>query len=312
MLDVSGSAGSAQVAPVISVAGLVNMAGLAGLVAPLGAQTGASVVVADARWYLDGRDGRAAYLAGHVPGAVWVDLEAQLAAHDRPATEGRHPFPTPEGFATAMSSLGIGDDTLVVAYDDSGGVTAGRLVVMLRMLGRNAALLDGGLVAWQQGGNEVATGPEPAGQRPPAVFTPRPWPADRLAGPDETLEHAARGGAVLDARAHERFTGDVAMIDPRPGHIPGARNAPWASVLGPDGRMRPPAELRAHFAELGVGAGDRPGQGAITAITYCGSGVSACMNVLAMEVAGLEPPRLYVASWSGWSADPERPAELGG
>lgn len=258
-------------------------------------------VVADVRWYLDGRDGLAAFEAGHLPGALWVDLEGALAAHDRPATEGRHPFPTPEAFAAAMGALGIGDDSLVVAYDDAGGMTAGRLVTMLRMLGRDAAVLDGGLTVWTSEGRSVVDGP--ALVPTPAVFTPRPWPTDRLADADETLAQAAAGGAVLDARAAERFTGEVALIDPRPGHVPGARNAPWASVLGPDGRMKSPDELRRHYAALGADEGQ--------AIAYCGSGVSACMNVLAMERAGLTPPRLYVASWSGWSSDPDRPAELG-
>ncbi|MEZ5274587.1 MAG: sulfurtransferase [Ilumatobacteraceae bacterium] len=261
-------------------------------------------VVVDVRWYLDGTDGRAAYQAGHLPGAVWADLDTQLAAHGRPATEGRHPFPTPEAFAAAMGSLGIGDDTAVVAYDDSGGLTAGRLVVMLRMIGHDAALLDGGLPAWTAAGRPVETGP---GRTPaPATFTPVPWPVTRLAGADDALAHAAAGGAVLDARAPERFTGEVTLVDPRPGHVPGARNAPWAAVLGADGRLRSPAELRAHFAALGVTAETSP-----EAIAYCGSGVSACANLVAMEHAGLAPARLYVASWSGWSADPERPAETG-
>jgi thiosulfate/3-mercaptopyruvate sulfurtransferase len=254
-------------------------------------------VLADVRWYLDGRDGRAAYEAGHLPGAVWVDLDHQLAAHDRPATEGRHPFPTPEQFAEAMSGLGVGDDTVVVAYDDTGGLTAGRLVVMLRMLGRDAAVLDGGLTRWE---GEVHTGwVEPT----PAVFTPAPWPADRLASADEAAALAASGGAVIDARAHERFTGEVAQIDPRPGHIPGARSAPWAAVLE-GGVLRTPDALREHYAALGIGPDD-------DAIASCGSGVSACMNIVAMEHAGLRPARLYVASWSGWSADPDRPTELG-
>ncbi|MFZ4720721.1 MAG: sulfurtransferase [Ilumatobacteraceae bacterium] len=258
-------------------------------------------VLADVRWYLDGRDGHAAYQAGHLPGAVWVDLEGALARHDLPATEGRHPLPSPEAFAEAMGALGIGDGTVVVAYDDTGGLTAGRLVTMLRMLGRDAAVLDGGLAVWTAEGRPVATGP--VVPLPPTTFTPAPWPTDRLASAAEAAAHATAGGAVLDARAAERFTGEQALIDPRPGHIPGARNAPWSSVLGADGRLKSPEELRAHYASLGAADGD--------AIAYCGSGVSACMNVLAMEHAGLTPPRLYVASWSGWSADADRPAELG-
>lgn len=258
-------------------------------------------VVADVRWYLDGRDGRAAFEAGHLPGALWVDLEAALAAHDLPASEGRHPFPTPEAFAAAMGALGIGDDTLVVAYDDGGGMTSGRLVAMLRMLGRDAAVLDGGLLAWDAEGRPVEAGP--ARTPAPATFTVAPWPVDRFASADDALAHAAQGGAVIDARAAERFTGEVALIDPRPGHIPGARNAPWASVLGPDGRFRSPDELRTHFESLGAVDG--------STVAYCGSGVSACMNLLAMERAGFAPARLYVASWSGWSADADRPVELG-
>jgi thiosulfate/3-mercaptopyruvate sulfurtransferase len=259
------------------------------------------VVLADVRWYLDGRDGRAAFEAAHLPGAVFVDLERDLAGHGRPATEGRHPLPEPADFAAAMGALGIGDDTVVVAYDDT-GLTAARLVVMLRMLERDAAVLDGGLAAWS---GQVQSGPVqsgPSAQRPRATFTAMPWPVERLAGPDDVVAHIAAGGAVLDARAPERFSGAQAMIDPRPGHVPGARNAPWAALLGDDGRLRPASELRDHFAAAGLTAHTS------TAITYCGSGVSACMNVIAAEHAGLPVPRLYVASWSGWSADPQRPA----
>lgn len=259
-------------------------------------------VLADVRWYLDGRDGREAFEAGHLPGAVFVDLERDLCAHGRPATEGRHPLPEPGAFAAAMGRLGIGDTSVVVAYDDGGGSTAGRLVVMLRLLGRDAALLDGGLGGWADAhGLALERG---RGRAPtPATFTPRPWPTDRLASADDVARAAGSGRAVLDARARERYTGEVTMIDPRPGHVPGARSAPWTEVLDPaTGRLRTPAELRAHFEHVGAKAGT---------ITYCGSGVSACLNMLAMEHAGLTPPRLYVASWSGWSADPRRPAELG-
>jgi thiosulfate/3-mercaptopyruvate sulfurtransferase len=256
------------------------------------------VVVLDVRWYLDGRDGRAAYEAAHLPGAVWVDLERQLAAHGAAVTEGRHPFPDPTDFAEAMGSLGIGDHTIAIAYDDTGGLTAGRLVVMLRMLGVDAAVLDGGLTAWS---GEVYDGwVDPI----PTVFTPRDWPSDRLASADETEALAAGTGVVMDARARERFTGAVTQIDPRPGHVPGAVNAPWSAVLDETGRLRSVEQLRAHFESLGV-------DDATTVVTYCGSGVSACMNILAMERAGFAPPRLYVASWSGWSADPTRPSELG-
>jgi len=278
------------------------------VVAPEMVATFPHAVLADVRWYLDGRDGRAAYEQAHLPGAVWVDLDRQLAGHGLPATEGRHPLPTPGDFAASMGELGIGDGSVVIAYDDTGGLTAGRLVVMLRMLGRNAAVLDGGLAAWVAAGLPVESGP---GATPaPAEFTARPWPTERLASADETAAHAAAGRPVLDARAHERFTGEQALIDPRPGHVPGARSAPWSAVLGGDGRLLPAEALRTHYAALGVTA-PADATGGSGAIASCGSGVSACMNIVAMEHAGLAPARLYVASWSGWSADPARPAEQG-
>ena len=279
------------IAPVVSADAVLELIGTAG-----------SCVLADVRWYLDGRDGHAEFQRSHLPGAVWVDLDRQLAAHGAPAHEGRHPFPTPDAFAAAMSELGIGDATVVVAYDDTGGLTAGRLVTMLRMLGRDAAVLDGGLAAWSNAGHPVATGTEPATAL--VTFTAQTWPVHRLATADEVAAHGAAGAPVLDARTHERFTGERALIAPRPGHVPGARSAPWAAVLGPDGHLLPPQQLRDHFAALGAA------QDGADPITYCGSGVSACMNIVAMEHAGLTPPRLYVASWSGWSAQPDRPAEL--
>ena len=262
-------------------------------------------ILVDVRWYLDGRDGRAAYEAGHLPGALWLDLERDLSRHDLPASEGRHPLPTPTAFASAMSAHGIGDDSVVVAYDDTGGVTAGRLVVMLRMLGRSAALLDGGLGAWIAEGRDVEVGPGPAAATP-ATFTMREWPSDRLASADEAAAFAARGGAVLDSRAHERFTGEQVLIDPRPGHMPGARSAPWAALHDAHGRLLDRSDLLAHFHKLGA---DSDADG--TPVAYCGSGVSACLNVLAMEHAGLAPARLYVGSWSGWAADTSRPVEVG-
>ncbi len=277
-----------MIAPVVSADALASL------------QHEREVVLADVRWYLDGRDGYTAFEAAHLPGAIWIDLHQHLAGHDLPATEGRHPLPAPHDFAAAMGAYGIGDDTVVVAYDDSGGITAGRLAVMLRMLGRDAALLDGGLTAWAAEGRPVATGPTatPA----PRVFTAAPWPAHRLASAAETAAHAADGGAVIDARPRERFTGEVTAIDPRPGHVPGARNAPWTAVLGADQHLLPPEQLLAHYRDLGADE---------ETIAYCGSGVSACMNMLAMEHAGLTPPRLYVASFSGWSADAANPVELG-
>ncbi len=268
-----------------------------------------NAVTADVRWYLDGRDGRAAYEAGHLPGAIWIDLESDLSRHDLPASEGRHPLPTPDAFAAAMSAHGIGDETVVVAYDDTGGVTAGRLVVMLRMLGRSAALLDGGLGAWIADGRAVETGSNNA-RVIPATFTTTQWPTARLASADEAVAFAANGGAVLDSRARERYTGEQVLIDPRAGHMPGARSAPWAALHGTDGRLLDRAALRAHFHDLGADSPDGV-ESETTPVAYCGSGVSACLNLIAMEHAGLPPARLYVGSWSGWAADPSRPVELG-
>jgi thiosulfate/3-mercaptopyruvate sulfurtransferase len=260
----------------------------------------ADVVVADVRWYLDGRSGPAAYEAGHIPGAVFVDLHHDLSAPGHP-TAGRHPLPSPDQFATAMAHLGIGDDDIVVAYDDSGGGTAGRLVWMLRVTGHRAALLDGGLRAWT-GEHETGASPE----RPAAEFTPRPWPADALVDAEGVAAAAASGDAVvLDARSADRFRGETEPVDSRAGHIPGARSAPWAANLDPaTGRFLAPEALRARFKALGVGA-DTP------VVAYCGSGVSACANVVALERAGIRDRRLFVASWSGWSADPDRPVATG-
>ena len=253
-------------------------------------------VLCDVRWYLDGRSGREAYEAGHLPGAVFVDLDRDLTAPPS-TTQGRHPLPTAEAFAAALGALGVGPDDAVVAYDDSGGMSAGRLVWMLRVLGQPAALLDGGIGAWD--------GPLEAGSatRPPVECPVRPWPDGAFAGIEEVAA-AAAGGIVLDARAPERYRGEVEPVDPRAGHVPGARNAPFAANLGDGGRFRSPDDLRAHYEELGVGE-------AAGVVAYCGSGVSACHDLLAMEHAGLGRGRLYVGSWSQWSAT-GRPAATGG
>jgi thiosulfate/3-mercaptopyruvate sulfurtransferase len=258
------------------------------------------VVVADVRFYLDGRSPLDAYIGGHIPGAVYVDLGRDLSSPGVP-TDGRHPLPPPDDFAAAMALLGIGDDDIVVAYDDSGGGTAGRLVWMLRATGHDAALLDGGLAAWP---GPVETGPPST--RAVASFSARSWPAAALVDADEVAALAASSSAVvLDARAADRFRGDSEPVDPRAGHIPGALNAPWQGNLDPaTGRFLKPAALRARFEALGIRAGE-------LVVAYCGSGVSACANLVALERAGLTGARLYVASWSGWSADPDRPAASG-
>jgi thiosulfate/3-mercaptopyruvate sulfurtransferase len=170
---------------------------------------------------------------------------------------------------------------------------------MLRMVGCNAAVLAGGLDAWP---GEIETG---AARQPTVVhFEPVEWPADRLADAETLVRVVADGGAALDARSRERFLGEVVQIDKRPGHIPGARSAPWSEVVDANAMPRPPEELRQHFRQLGADDDHE-------VVAYCGSGVSACMNILAMEHAGLASPRLYVASWSGWSADPDHEAATG-
>ena len=251
-----------------------------------------TVVIADVRWYLDGRSGREAYDRGHIPGARFVDLDTDLSGP--PTTSGgRHPLPSSEDFAAAMSRLGIGDDTTVVAYDDVGGVVASRLWWMLDSVGHAAAVLDGGMDAWSGDLETVA----PSWQ--PQAFTTRPWPAGRLASIDEV--DAARddpGSLVIDARSVERYRGEPNQIDPRFGHIPGAVSMQVGDNLR-DGKLLPATEMRARYAQ--AGAADR------SVIAYCGSGVSACHDLLAMRHAGLGDGRLFVGSWSAWGSDPDRP-----
>lgn len=249
-----------------------------------------AVVLADARLYLDGRSARAGYAAGHLHGAVFVDVAEGLAAHDQPGL-GRHPLPDPTAFAAMLGAAGIGDDATVVAYDDAGGVIAARLVWMLRALGHDAALLDGGLSAWE-GPLETTTVPVT-----PATFTPVPWPAERLATIDEAADPAT---LLLDARPRDRFDGAPDDLDPRAGHIPGARSLPCRENLAADGRLLPAAALRARLAA--VGADGTP------VISSCGSGVTACHTLLVLEQLGLPGGRLFPGSWSQYSRT-TRPVE---
>jgi len=250
------------------------------------------VRVVDVRWYLDGRSGQAAYQAGHLPGAVWLDIDTDLSAPASAAT-GRHPLPSPETFAAALARVGIADGQPVVAYDDTGASTAARLWWLLHVLDEPVAVLDGGLACWA---GALSTD-VPAFR--PITRTVRRWPPDRFADADAV---AATGAAVFDARTAERFAHGDPTIDPRPGHIPGARSAPWAANLDPaTGRFLAAGALRARFAALGAEAG--------RVLAYCGSGVTACHDLLALEVAGLTDTALYPGSWSQWGADPIRPVE---
>ncbi|HYF25050.1 MAG TPA: sulfurtransferase [Baekduia sp.] len=252
------------------------------------------VVLADVRFFLDGRPARPAYEERHLPGAVHVELVPWLAAEASPQA-GRHPLPDPEVFAEGMAQAGIGDATTVVAYDDAGGVIAARLAWLLRITGHDAAVLDGGLHAWT---GAVETGPPPAPAR--ARFTARAWPAQRLASIDDV---AGGTGVVLDARQAERYAGEPDGVDPRAGHVPGARSLPVREHLGPDGRLLGEEALRARFAAVGV----RPGA---EVVSMCGSGVTACHNLLVLEHLALGPGRLYAGSWSQYAAT-DRPAATG-
>ncbi len=263
-----------------------------------------NIVVCDVRSYLDGRVGREAFLAGHLPGARFIDLDTVLAA-PAAAVVGRHPMPTPETFAVGLAAEGIGDDTTVIAYDDAGGMIAGRLVWMLRIIGHDAALLDGGLGAWVERNGEARLEIGEAAVVPAPTRTPVPWPDDAMADADEVAAHLADGGVVVDSRAAERFRGEVEPIDPRAGHVPGAINLPFPdNIDGPlnSGHFLPKASLARRFDEAGVTA---------ESIIYCGSGVSACNNILAAELAGLGRPKLYVGSWSGWSSEADRSIATG-
>jgi thiosulfate/3-mercaptopyruvate sulfurtransferase len=266
-----------------------------------------AVKLVDIRFKLDGSSGRTAYEAGHIPGAVYVELADVLAEPEGDSSLGRHPLPRPERFAGGLSLVGIGDGDTVIAYDDAGGVMAARLVWLLRIIGHPAALLDGGPLAAVAGTLETGPGSTP----PPARFAPVPWPAERFADIDETGAAAADGVAadgsrtvVIDARDRARFAGGPDPVDPRSGHIPGARNVPVAEHLDADHRMASPEQLRETFAAVGI----EPGT---AVISYCGSGVTACHNLLALERAGLGPARLFPGSWSRWSRDPSRPVAVG-
>jgi thiosulfate/3-mercaptopyruvate sulfurtransferase len=243
--------------------------------------------------------GRAAYAEGHIPGARFADLEADLSGPVTPAS-GRHPLPDPDQLAARLGAWGVDRMVQVVVYDADIGAYAARLWWLLRWLGHDAvALLDGGLRAWTEAGGALTTAlPE----RAPRRFTAEV--DSRLEVPIAALR-AGGQGPLIDARTAERFRGEAEPIDPVAGRIPGAVNLPLAGNLDPRGRFLPAAELRARYAAT-LGAAAPEG-----AIHYCGSGVSACHNVLAMEHAGLHGSRLYVGSWSEWIRDPSRPVATG-
>ena len=271
------------------------------------------VVVFDVRHKLDKPEaGEQMYLVGHIPGALFADLDNDLAGPKKLTASGhtgRHPLPETGEWLARIGRWGIGPDTQVVVYDDAGGMTAGRLWWMLRAVGHMAvAVLDGGLPAWTAAGGALEAG----AARPARALTPYPgrfrsdWVADideiraQVASPDAGAKYL-----IVDARAPERFRGEVEPYGPIAGHIPGARNVYYAGNLKPDGTFRSAAELRERFKPVVDAAGERE------VVMSCGSGVSACHNLLAMEIAGLPTARLFPNSWSGWTATPGLPVAKG-
>ncbi|CAL9397914.1 Putative thiosulfate sulfurtransferase SseB [Streptomyces sp. enrichment culture] len=259
-------------------------------------------VLLDVRWQLVAAkaagapafDGRAEYAAGHLPGAVFVDLDRELAAPPGPG--GRHPLPDLAEFGAAMRRAGVSSGRPVVVYDGGQGWAAARAWWLLRWTGHpDVRVLDGGLRAWEGPLSTETPVPEP-GDFEPVAGTGGYLDADGAAA-------LARSGVLLDARAGERYRGEVEPIDPIGGHIPGAVSAPTTENVAADGRLLPAGELRARFEALGAVEGTEVG-------VYCGSGVSAAHEVLALAVAGI-PAALYVGSWSQWSSDPERPVAVG-
>ena len=258
----------------------------------------------DARFDLARPDaGAEAFLVGHLPGAQHVHLDRDLSAKDgAPAVcGGRHPLPTRGHFATTLGRLGITPETPVVVYDAQGGMFAARVWWMLRWAGHTAvAVLDGGVPAWLEAGGALEAGAaEPVVPVADYPLSAEPGCAVRTA--DELQAQLGRV-TLIDARAPERFRGDVEPLDPVAGHIPGALNRPFNTNLGADGRFRSPEALRAAFAPL-LGGGE--------VVHQCGSGVTACHNLLAMEVAGLPAGALYAGSWSEWCRDERRPVARG-
>ena len=263
-----------------------------------------SVVVADVRWYLKDKRGIDAYIAGHIPSACFLDVDRDLSSLPGLGRPGRHLLPSADHFADVLARAGVRPGDIVVAYDDSGGSTAARLWWLLRYFGLDAGrVLDGGIQAWLAGGRPLET---TAPARPPAprmTLAPR---VEMVVGKTRVRDLVESGtGLLLDARASERYEGKVEPVDARPGHIPGAKSAPFASNLAaPGGAFRSKGELEQHYAALGALA-------AQPLVAYCGSGVTACHDLLALSLAGRDDALLYEGSWGEWAGDPSLTAALG-
>jgi len=260
-------------------------------------------VVVDCRFTLTNPSaGRAAYDRSHVPGARYAHLDDDLARPPR-AGEGRHPLPDPKRFAATLGRWGIGRDDAVVAYDEGSGAIAARLWWLLGWLGHpRRAVLDGGFAAWAAAGLPVEQAEPEVRARRYEGGLPR---HDREVTTRDLAAAQAAGDLLVDARAAPRYRGEQETIDPKAGHVPGARNRPFSANVTPAGRFRPPAELRAELTEL-LG-----GRAPEHLIAMCGSGVTACHLLLALDVAGLPGGRLYAGSWSEWIRDPSRPIRTG-
>jgi thiosulfate/3-mercaptopyruvate sulfurtransferase len=258
--------------------------------------------IVDCRFELGKPDaGIAAFRAGHIPGSVHADLERDLSVPVTPSS-GRHPLPSHAAFAATLGRLGIGNDTRVVCYDAGSGAFASRLWWMLRWAGHDAvAVLDGGFAAWVAEGRPVSTDPPPALA---ATFVPRPRPG-MVVDTEGVMLALAEGETLVDLRGAERFAGQSEPLDAVAGHVPGAVNLPYLENLAANGRFRAPAEVAALWrSRTGVGAGRAP-------VCMCGSGVTACQGLLALEAAGIHGGRLYAGSWSEWIRDPARPVARG-
>jgi thiosulfate/3-mercaptopyruvate sulfurtransferase len=277
--------------PLIDVGTLARQNGRAGL------------VVVDCRFNLtDPAAGRAAYDRGHVPGARYAHLEDDLSRQPS-AAEGRHPLPDMACFAATLGGWGITAEDTVVCYDEGSGAIAARLWWLLRHVGhRDCAVLDGGFAAWQEAGlAEEQEAPSWTAR----CYEPRSTDARRVVATPDLAARLAAGDLLVDARGAPRYRGEQEPIDPVAGHVPGARNRPFASNVTASGRFRPAAELRTELLEL---LGDREPS---ALIAMCGSGVTACHLLLALEVAGFEGGALYAGSWSEWIRDASRPIKTG-
>lgn len=272
---------------------LISVGQLRDLVAP-GTEHSSPVTLLDVRYRMGGPSGPEEFAAGHIPGAAYVDLDQDLA--QPPGRGGRHPLPAPERFVAAMRRAGVSHALPVVVYDDWQGHAAARAWWLLRHYGhRHVRLLDGGWTAWQQAGDQVETGAQR--HRDAGDFQGHPG-----AMPVVHADQVPAVDVVVDARGSERYRGDTEPVDPVAGHIPGAVNVPTASNLRPDGTFRPANELAHSYAQAGAGPG-------ADIAVYCGSGVTACHDLVALEVAGVSAA-LYPGSWSEWVVDPARPVEV--